>query len=505
MKIYCLNRIVLIVLLLLAIGSGLIDYFTPMTGDDLMFWNTLGLCDYTVPNRRTISFVLGHFFGCNGRLFDYMGPIITNLFPRWLSSAIMGAMSGLFFFSILYAARMPGRRHTALSLAVFAVTLAVMPWWDCTLRVCHFNYTWAAAFCLLFIGLFFRDTLSKPGWMKICGLLLLGIFAGASHEQAGVSMCAAFGLWCLIWKRYRSLSLHRRYLLYGLAAGTVLAVSSPNLWVRAAQNAPGYTPGPLIMTTLPILVVLLVMVAAMLFMPSGRRYVRRKITGEWGVLLACGVVSGIIAVACETPGRTGVLAESCSIVVLVMMILDLRLMVSRSVAAAVSCLALTWIVCHYAVTIAEQRKLGQEYGAMLEAYKASPDGIVYLDFTDRYDVSPLTLYRVKGVPDADDSWPLHSVSVAYGVPEKKPVVLPFFFKGRLETMTDSVTDGHTTVYSVKPAGCVVTEDDVHLQYYPGPAPRAIVHTRMANGREIWVASPRVRDPGDYELPVKTRL
>ena len=136
---------------------------------------------------------------------------------------------------------------------------------------------------------------------------------------------------------------------------------------------------------------------------------------------------------------------------------------------------------------------------------ASPDGIVYYDITVRYDVSPLALNRVKGVPDADDYWARHSISEAYGTPGKIFAVLPSCFRGELEAMADSVAHGATAVYASRPDGCVLTEDDVLLRRYPGPAPQAVYSARMADGREIWIATPRVRDPGDYELPVKTRL
>ena len=258
MKRHTRNSTVAIALLVIAAGSGLLDYFTPMTGDDLMFWNALGLHDYTAPDRSTVSFILAHIFGCNGRLFDYMGPIITNLPPRWLSSVLMGAMAGVFFFSVLFAARVPSRRHTAFSLALLAVTLAVMPWWDSMyLRVCQFNYPWAAAFCLLFIGFFFRDASAPQGRLRLWALLFLGICAGASHEQAGVALCAAFLWWCFVGKRYRRLSLRRKYMLAGLLAGSLLSAGAPSIWARASAAAPGQSFGLLVATTLPVLMVFL--------------------------------------------------------------------------------------------------------------------------------------------------------------------------------------------------------------------------------------------------------
>ena len=506
MKRHTRNSIVSIALLVIAAGSGLLDYFTPMTGDDLMFWKALGLHGYTAPDRSTVSFILAHIFGCNGRLFDYMGPIITNLPPRWLSSVLMGAMAGVFFFSVLFVARVPSRRHTAFSLALLAVTLAVMPWWDSMyLRVCQFNYPWAAAFCLLFIGFFFRNASAPQGRLRLWALLFLGICVGASHEQSGVAMCAAFFWWCMIGKRYRRLSLRRKYMLAGLLAGTVLSAGAPSIWARASAAAPGQSFGLLVATTLPVLMVLMLVCAVMLATVGGRRYLKRRLAGAWGVLAVCAVVSGAIAVASGVPGRTGFLPESCSIVALAIMALDLHVRVIRPVAAVVSAVSMLWIVAHFSAAIAEQRRVGHEFDDVLEAYVASPDGIVYYDITGRYDVSPLALNRVKGVPDADDYWARHSISEAYGTPEKIFAVLPSCFRGGLEAMADSVVHGATAVYASRPDGCVLTEDDVLLRSYPGPAPQAVYSARMADGREIWIATPRVRDPGDYELPVKTRL
>lgn len=492
------NLAVAAAILIIMIGSGLLDYYSPVVGDDLMFWNNLGLYEYEFPNRSTVSFILGHYFGCNGRFFDIMGPIVTNMLPRWMSSIIMGAMSGLFFFSVLFVSKVPRNRYITFSLVLLAITLAVMPWWDTLLRVCHFNYTWSATFCLLTIGFFFRDTSMSPNKIQICALFLLGVFAGSSHEQTGIAMCSAFFIWYLVAGRFRTLSLHRKALLIGILVGTIFSISSPSLWTRVSSNNSQVPWDLLVFTTLPILVLLLLVCIGLFFFHEGRRCIKCLIDGRWGVLTVCAVVSGIIALASGINGRTGFLPESCSLCALAIMALHVHIQINRPVAVVTSILAMSWIIIHFTISVLEQQKLGIEFKEMLDAYITSPDGIIYFDFSKRYDGSPMTLNRVKGVPDADDLWLLHTIGKTYGSPYKAPVIIPLYFKDRLETMTDSVTNGEVTVYAAKPTRCIITEDSVMLQNYPGPMPRVVTATHMSNGKEIWVATPRVRDPGDYE-------
>lgn len=505
MKKICQNPAIAFTLAIIVIGSALLDYFLPAMGDDLIFWNALGLDSYTCPDRQTLSFILAHIFGCNGRLFDYVGPVIINLLPRAIASAIMGLMAGLFYYSILYACRLPRRGYQTMSLSVMAITLATMPWWDgMYLRVCQFNYSWGATFCLLFIGVFFRDPHMKSR-LKLSALFLSGILAGASHEQTGVSMCGAFFIWLMTSGHYRHLSADRRYMLSGLLAGTLLTVSAPGIWLRAAQNHVGQALPQLIFTTLPILLLLLAVISVCMLTRSGRRYLRTLISGEWGVTVYAAVFAGIIAIMSGIPGRTGLFTEAASIVALTRMALDIRLHLPRRAAAVASVLMIALIGGHFSISVIAQHQLMSEFDDVREAYIESPDGVVYYDFTGRYDVSPLTLFRVKGVADADDYWNLHALQEAYGDSIKVPAMLPASFRGRLETMTDSVSDGTVTVYTSKPEHVVITLDDAVLQYYPGESARTITAAHLADGRDIWIAAPLVRDPGDYSLSVKADL
>lgn len=495
--------IVVAILIIVAVGSGVLDYYLPQMGDDLRFWNFLGLDAYKIPNRQTISFILAHIVGCNGRVFDYMGPVVINLLPGLAAAVVMGLMAGLYYFSVWYAARVPQRGHASFSAALLTLVLLVTPWWDSLfLRVCQFNYTWGTTFCLLFIAKFFQETSAKPTRLGLFLLCLLGICAGCAHEQTGVAMCAAFFLWTITGGRYRKLSLRQKAMLGALLFGALLTVCTPAIWMRAGDNrAPQYL-STLILTTYPAFLALLSLLAALAVFKSGRSFVWRMAKqADWLVMLTAAFVAALIGVYSGIPGRTGVFTEACSLVLLARMALQVKFRINKAAAGIVCALCLLFITAHFCAAVASQKPMRVQHDQVVNAYKASPDGIVYYDYDGRYDAHPLALNRVKGVADGDDDWNLFVLAETYRDDERPLIVLPSAMRGCLDELTDSVTCGSTTIYSQKPTCLVVTADGLLLQYYPGPAPRSVQSTTLEDGRQIWVAAPRVRDPGDYNLPV----
>ena len=496
------NPVVAAALLVITIGSAMLDYYLPAMGDDLAFWHFLGLDDYTVPNRRTISFILAHIFGCNGRLFDYMGPVVINLLPRIVAAIVMGGMAGLFFFSTLYASGLPRRRHTTFAIILLTATLAIMPWWDgMYLRVCQFNYSWGATFCLLFIAVFFSNDKKANSKSRLVFLALLGVFAGATHEQTGVAMCATFILWCITGKRYRNLPAHRRAMLAGLFFGTFLTIAAPSIWHRAATGNVHQYPGLLVLTTVPLYLLLLAIIGSKMCFRRGRQFIYSLAATEWTVYIIAGAAAGIIAILSGIPGRTGFFTEACAIVALARMALACHGSIRQVPAIALTTAGIALIALHFAVSVQWQSKMYREFEDVKTLYIAAPDGIVFYDFTNRYDAPAIALNRVKGVADADDVWFLEVLRRAYRPEDNIPVVLPTSMRGFADNLVDSVSDGANTVYASRPLHVVLTSDSLPLQYYPGPAPRYITETTLADGRPVWIATPRVRDPGDYELPV----
>ncbi|MDE6535842.1 MAG: hypothetical protein K2K82_07535 [Muribaculaceae bacterium] len=400
----------LCLILLIAIATGVLDYFTPMMGDDMSKWLYMGGDSESFPDRRVISFLGAQYFGCNGRVFDALGPVITNLLPRCLTSMLMGLMTGFFFLCLCLAGGVMRARRAALACGVIVVSLLVLPWWDSMfMRVCHFNYVWASAFVLLFIYKWFREDTNKYL------LFILGALAGCFHEQNGFSLVVVFGLYILLTRGYK------RYLFpyVGLCLGALVTVATPAIWSRNADFLVDGSRLEMLWTTFPVLLFLVFLTVVILL--KGGRLSAIVRSGKYIVLLSVAVVSSFVALYSTIPGRTGWLAESCSLAALGLLCTSSNFKITRAWAVASVSLCFLIVATHFAVSIYWQKKMYGEYQQAVELYTESDNGVVHMDYTSRLEVSPLTLYRVKGLTDGDDTHLLRVFQRHYG-PEK-PLIL----------------------------------------------------------------------------------
>lgn len=485
-------KLVLLTLLFIAVGSAVLDYFLPAMGDDLRFWNFLGLEDYHIPDGKTVKFIAAHVTGCNGRIFDYVGPILINLLPRWAAAAVMGGMTGLFFYSVLLLAKIPQKRnYTAFTLLLLAATLAVLPWWDAMwLRVCQFNYIWATTAAFLYLYWFFRQT--TPGRPVVLALLLLlGICAGGMHEQIGLSLGGALFLWAITERRYRSLTKIRKWMLTGLAIGILFPLGSPALWSRAAAESIPDEPIHLMETTIPVYLTVLLIVACCAISKKGRGYLKRVFSAQFAILFVAAGFAGLIAIWSGIPGRTGWFVESAAMIILARLILKANFTTNKVMGTAAGGLALLFIVVHYTFSIQAQKIAYREYNEVKELYVQSPDGTIFYDFTPRYSFPALTLNRIKGVPDADDRWNRLMLWQAYRHDKLGLVIIPEAFAGRMPLAGDSLTIGSTTVYRRMPGNITICRDSLPVQHHQG---KIRVVEAFPSG---WLATELVLDPGDY--------
>lgn len=492
MKKFLAPKVVVLTLLFIAVCSAVLDYYLPAMGDDLRFWHFLGLEDYHYPDRLTLKFIGGHVVGCNGRIFDYVGPIIINMLPRLVAAIVMGSMMGLYFYTVLLSAKIPRQsNYTAFTLLMLGATLAAMPWWDAMwLRVCQFNYTWATTAGLLFVYWFFRpNTESKK--LTLILLFALGIAAGGLHEQVGVSLCGAFFIWLVLGKGYKQLSAIRKTMVIGLFIGVLFPLGSPAFWDRVGSDSIPDDTIHLIETTIPVFVALLLVILCCCVNAKGRNYLRRSLTDQYLILLLAATFASCIAVWSGIPGRTGWFVESAALVILARMAVKANITTNKVMGSAAGCLALLFIVSHYVFTIQGQRRAYDEYTAMRELYLASEDGIVYYDYTGRYDFPFMAFNRIKGVPDSDDRWNRFVLGEAYRKEDMPLRILPAKFAGQLPIEGDSLTIGTTTVYKSRPENVEMTADTLLLQPWQGGLR---VVEQIPYG---WVATELVLDPGDY--------
>lgn len=484
------NILILFTLAIIAFGSAALDFYLPPVHDDLSFYTYLGLENYRFPNRSTLSFIIGHFEGCNGRFFDFMGPVFINLLPRALAAAVMGSMVALFFYSLLLLVNIPCKKHTAFSISFLTFSFAVLPWWDSMfLRVCQFNYLWAATFSLLFFFFFFRDNNNLNNYSRL-GLLLIAFFAGSSHEQFGISVAGALGAYACFKHNYRRFSRFQWQLSIALAAGVLFVLSSPNLWHRTSTLNNGYPLFDILFTTFPLFLILL----ATLGVLACKGSVSRFVSPSDFVMIGAALFSAIIAVVAGVPGRTGWLAESVALIILAKLILSTKIFIKPFWATFASSLSLIFLCSHFFFSIQYQARGYDDYFKMKRYFIANPDGIVFLDYMHRFDPPAITLCRTRGIYPMYDSWSPLVFTRAFGDSVTEPTILPYAFKKHFPLQSDSLTIDNVTIYRSGASNVRLTVDSIPLQSWNG------ILRVVRNAPGFQVAYPLELEPGDANIP-----
>ncbi|MCM1337835.1 MAG: DUF6056 family protein [Candidatus Amulumruptor caecigallinarius] len=482
----------------IAVATALLDWWMPLTGDDLAFQTFLEADDPRGSVRHAIAFIIASLLDCTGRFFDFAGPIAVWALPQWLTSAITGVMGALYFYAVILAAR-EQRSRPAAALLTILVTLLITPWWDSMwLRTCQYNYVWGTAFALLFSVLFFRRRRSDDRPAAIAGLILLGFLAGATHEQTGVALSASlliFGVQGGNWRRWT----RGQWCIAGaLAFGTLITIAAPAIWRRAATESYHFPLGYLVITTLPLYTLVVAGLAVSLCFRRGRQRLRAILGRDGAFLLVASAIAALIALVSGIPGRTGLFAEACAVVI-VSRIAVAHFKPMRPIPSAVVCVACMGLIAiHYSAAIRGQRMALREHLVLEELYAESPDGIVYMDYTGRYDFPPAALLRIKGVPDDDDLWSRRKLMLYWRTDNRPLRILPTGLRGRmlLTGERDSVSMADVTVYNYAPATQAVIPDTLPVQLRESASPRVVTAAVTAAGERIWFAVPLVVDPGD---------
>lgn len=476
------------IIIIIAIATGILDYYLPAMGDDLKKWSYLGLDEYNLFSRDTIKFIAGHIVGSNGRLFDWLGPVLINCLPRIVIALIMGCMMGLYLLSMLI--NLPLKSNNWFYILYIGIIISVMPWWDSMwLRVCHYNYIWSTLFDLLYIYFFFKKTEKKISKWTIFGLFILSFFAGAGHEMNGVSMSVAMMIWYFLHGRKEGVARCKRAMIVGLFIGTFTTVAVPSIWHRVASETLHDNLIHLLWTTLPVFIILVLTCIIVYSIPRSREKFKEFIGNEVvQVMVIVATVAAFIALISGIPGRTGWLTESLSIILFARLVLLCDFKIKSFPAVLITFVATAWIVIHYIVTIQWQARVYSEFEEVKTKYIQSTDGIVFYDYTSRYEVSPLTLYRVKGIPDADDKWLSYVMRMVYGNETKEFIVLPTNFEN--QEFQDSIVVDYYAIYKEKPLLIIAEPDSLMIQ---------VTNNGLNVVNELpqgWFSRPLVQDPGD---------
>lgn len=483
-------------ILSLAILAFFTLWWTPYSGDD---WAYMGA--FSGANAKFESWlnypkwVWGHWMTTNGRLANYIAPILLNI-PYKCVPAIMCA--GMQWLMFKMSAKCTGANAVIGALVVTTCALA-LPWWD-SMQVldCQLNYVWAAALSLAAVYLILYKLPTHAGIGKIFLYSLLCGAAGMMHEACSLPLC--FGLVCyavvnrkIAW---RGLSLVP---VFAFALGTALATLSPGIMMRAATYVQPDDSVLWIMLKSDILAAALcIVLMVMLITPSLRGKAVMILKSKTGVLAVAAIASMAISLASGVVGRSGWFAEIFAIIVIARIFAP-YLEKSKALKVVAIILAIIAVV-QYMITAVWQYKLDKEFDKFEALYDVSDDGVVFMDYTRFNQVSMATMNRTRTVPDADDVYLLSTYAGYHSTDSVWPTIVPSVVK---------CIDVDTISRCTLPCGDIIASslpEDV-ISHYQDREKLSIIITRIDDddwvvqpfkykGRQLYHISKRVLAPGD---------
>lgn len=254
-----------IVLVTIAISFGLYSYFTPLVNEDIAFQNI-----YKSYNHGEMSFSLTALFDSareirlndNGRLANFIAPVMSGLFPHLLFSVLTGCIVAFIFLLINVIARIPRTARGFACLAVCVASLILLPWRDwIIINDYALNYLYSSALILSFIYVLELSVRTRlNNFFYLPGAILLAIIAGWFHEGFSVPICGALFFYTIYKKFKLPWTWWIPTLCFGLAA--LFSALSPGIIERASTEYGGYSMSEqlrVIVTALPAVVLMVIL------------------------------------------------------------------------------------------------------------------------------------------------------------------------------------------------------------------------------------------------------
>ena len=401
-----------------ALAWTLSYYWHQYDGDDMAYM--LELTDYNgIGHGRNALWKLPvlaakHWVLNNGRAANIIFTIpMVSLLPKWFNAAVCGF---LFFAMLMLACRFAGalsHGKLAPALAVMAAFALAFPWWNEGFQFCvAMNYVATSAFILGLAAL-----RNLPDFVcrhrRLCALF--AFVAGMMHESASIAVVAGgVGCLCLSNKTlnlrtvYKSLSPTDRFLAKTFAVGAAVAVFSPGIWMRFFKVQAGlrqFYDGSmlsLVLSTLPLLLVLLAVVLLMAVSRRGRRLLRRLFADRTFVFCCVAALVALAFVfASRLEGNSGWFAELfslCAIGRLAVVCHHGKYSLLTLVPAVVLAAA---VVAHSFYVAAAQKRYFDLTGEIRAIYAAADDEVVFYDVPEPFTDDKLLFDRIHDVSNGD--------------------------------------------------------------------------------------------------------
>lgn len=372
------------------------QYWTPVQMDDLWmqaYYNRFADRYGAGTFRAWLEYAEWFRVDSNGRLANYLAPIVTLYVPRWLFAALTGIFVGLLYMLVARLSGL-GRRYSPTfqwrwMALVWAASMVLFPWRDHLMLADYaLNYVYTTVFDLLFVWAWLTALSRRLGAVTLLSACVAALVGGMMHEGLAVPLLAGCGVVVLM-RRFR-LPWQAWLLLVLFAFSSLESVTAPGILARAGRDM-GFSPvhnTVVMLKSCTLLFLLLAVIALGLWLPRRRHATRRLlVTPPFTLCLAAALVSALLCLLInDASARFGWVAQLSSAIAIGMTIrrtgrLECRFWGGMAMLGAVLVASLMLNV------IGEQKQVYHEDEEIRRQLAESADGTVFRDIAalDRYD------------------------------------------------------------------------------------------------------------------------
>lgn len=406
-----------LIIAFIGVAYTFMGFYMPPLGDDLGFFYNFAEqndCWYALPRS-----MYRHWIWNNARMADMLNPICFNFMPQWLCALCNGTITSAMFYIAIKLCGKPLKPPYFSEILIIALIAYTFRWDAIWMEYCTaYNYVWGAAFALLALTLVLKKPEKSNAWYWWLSLPFCFV-ATAMHEASGVPLTLSLILFTILTGFYKRQSHAGRFMILALIAGGVFTLTSPAAYSRVGSMLQPEPPLEMLITSAGY-VLILVGFIVYLFLRN-RTLLKKLIRSPWIIFSVSALISTGFMLLSQYGGRTGWYVQIYALIAIFKILSELKISVSQKITVPLSVILSITIIFHYSMLAIWQKELGTEAREAIDLYKKSPDGIIYMDYTNEPELPWYLLRKTHGVPDDDDTYYRYRMTKHYG--HGKPLVI----------------------------------------------------------------------------------
>lgn len=466
----------------------------PPIGDDLGFYysyESQNDCWYSLPR-----YMYRHWIWNNARMADMLTPVGLYLMPLWLRALSYGVFTAAFFYIIAKFALKEAAHNYFFQLILYACIAFVFRWDAIWMEFCAtYNYVWSSTLALFALYLILNHPTSSKG-IKWYLAIPICFIATAMHEACGAPLAIGVILFTYTTGVFKKQNIVGKLMIIAFISGGIFTLTSPASYSRIGTML---QPEPILdMLIYSAGFVLLLFLTILILYFTDKTLLKKLTHSSWIIFASAAMTSVCFMLVSKYGGRTGWFAQIFALIAISQIIIRLKFKINIKFIVPTAAVLYILIILHYAAVLFWQIKVGTETQLAIDLYKKSPDGIIYMDYTNEPDLPWFLLNKTHGVPDDDDSYYRYRISKHYGN-GKGITILPTLARSIDWNNLHGVIRLNDKFLSDKPFSC--RHEDIVVDIFQRKVATInnieYIETNFSlNGHSLYLYSPIDRDRGE---------